>query len=112
MNKELILALDALEKENGISKEVMLDAIEKSLMDEYKAQFNTTENGRVVLDRVTGDFHIYSDRTVVEEIKVPDETNDTKKSSERYVSATEISLADARKIKPDCQLGKRKDDEP
>lgn len=105
MNKELILALDALEKENGISKEVMLDAIEKSLMDEYKAQFNTTENGRVVLDRVTGDFHIYSDRTVVEEIKVPDETNDTKKSSERYVSATEISLADARKIKPDCQLG-------
>lgn len=105
MNKELILALDALEKENGISKEVMLDAIEKSLMDEYKAQFNTTENGRVVLDRVTGDFHIYSDRTVVEEVKVPDETADTKKSNERYVSATEISLADARKIKPDCQLG-------
>lgn len=106
MNKELILALDALEKENGISKEVMLDAIEKSLMDEYKAQFNTTENGRVVLDRVTGDFHIYSDRTVVEEIIVPEENSDNnKKNTEKYVSATEIALADARKIKPDCQLG-------
>ena len=50
MSKELIAALDALEKENGISKEVMFEAIEKSLMDEYKTQFNTVENGRVVLD--------------------------------------------------------------
>ena len=48
MSKELIAALDALEKENGISKEVMFEAIEKSLMDEYKTQFNTVENGRVV----------------------------------------------------------------
>ena len=68
MSKELIAALDALEKENGISKEVMFEAIEKSLMDEYKTQFNTVENGRVVLDRITGDFHIYSDRQVVEEV--------------------------------------------
>ena len=37
MNKELILAIEALEKENGIDKEIMFDAIEKSLMDEYKA---------------------------------------------------------------------------
>ena len=34
MNKELIMALDALEKENGIDKEIMFAAIEKSLMDE------------------------------------------------------------------------------
>ena len=40
MNKDLILAIEALEKENGISKEVMFDAIEKSLMDEYKAEFD------------------------------------------------------------------------
>ena len=44
MNKELILALDALEKENGISKEVMLDAIEKSLMNEYKAKMRIEES--------------------------------------------------------------------
>lgn len=107
MNKELIAALEALEKENGISKEVMFDAIEKSLMDEYKTQFNTVENGRVVLDRVTGDFHIYSDRTVVEEVTVPEvkPENRGKRDMEKYVSATEISLADAKKIAPDCQVG-------
>ena len=80
----------------------MFDAIEKSLMDEYKAEFDKADNGRVVLDRRTGDFHIYSDRTVVEEVEVP-EFLDTKKG--KYVSGTEIALADARKIKPGCQLG-------
>ena len=50
MNKELILAIEALEKENGIDKEIMFDAIEKSLMDEYKAEFDKADNGRVVLD--------------------------------------------------------------
>ena len=102
MNKELILAIEALEKENGIDKEIMFDAIEKSLMDEYKAEFDKADNGRVVLDRRTGDFHIYSDRTVVEEVEVP-EFLDTKKG--KYVSGTEIALADARKIKPGCQIG-------
>lgn len=102
MNKELILAIEALEKENGIDKEIMFDAIEKSLMDEYKAEFDKADNGRVVLDRRTGDFHIYSDRTVVEEVEVP-EFLDTKKG--KYVSGTEIALADARRIKPGCQLG-------
>ena len=102
MNKELILAIEALEKENGIDKEIMFDAIEKSLMDEYKAEFDKADNGRVVLDRRTGDFHIYSDRTVVEEVEVP-EFLDTKKG--KYVSGTEIALADARKIKLGCQLG-------
>lgn len=102
MNKELILAIEALEKENGIDKEIMFDAIEKSLMDEYKAEFDKADNGRVILDRRTGDFHIYSDRTVVEEVEVP-EFLDTKKG--KYVSGTEIALADARKIKPACQLG-------
>lgn len=71
-------------------------------MDEYKAEFDKADNGRVVLDRRTGDFHIYSDRTVVEEVEVP-EFLDTKKG--KYVSGTEIALADARKIKPACQLG-------
>ena len=102
MNKELIMALDALEKENGIDKEIMFAAIEKSLMDEYKAEFDKADNGRVELDRRTGDFHIYSDRTVVEEVIVP-ENRENKK--EKYVSGTDIALEDARKIKPDCQLG-------
>ena len=70
--------------------------------NDIKAEFDKADNGRVVLDRRTGDFHIYSDRTVVEEVEVP-EFLDTKKG--KYVSGTEIALADARKIKPACQLG-------
>ena len=89
MSKELITALNALEKENGISKEVMFDAIEKSLMDEYKAEFDKADNGRVSLDRITGDFHIYSDRTVVEKVEVP-EFRENKK--EKYVSGPEKIL--------------------
>lgn len=106
MNKELILALDALEKENGISKEIMLDSIEKSLMDEYKAEFDKADNGRVELDRKTGDFHIYSDRKVVEKLVFPETADpNKKKENEKRVSGTEIALEDARKIKPDCQIG-------
>ena len=101
MNKNLINAIEDLEKENGISKEIMFDAIEKSLMDEYKAEFDKADNGRVSFDRITGDFHIYSDRTVVEEV----EFLEAKDNKEKRVSGTEIALADARKIKPGCQIG-------
>ncbi len=101
MNKNLINAIEDLEKENGISKEIMFDAIEKSLMDEYKAEFDKADNGRVSFDRITGDFHIYSDRTVVEQV----EFLEAKDNKEKRVSGTEIALADARKIKPGCQIG-------
>ena len=101
MNKNLINAIEDLEKENGISKEIMFDAIEKSLMDEYKAEFDKADNGRVSFDRITGDFHIYSDRTVVEKV----EFLEAKDNKEKRVSGTEIALADARKIKPGCQIG-------
>ena len=106
MSKELILALNALEKENGISKEIMFEAIEKSLMDEYKSQFDTVENAHVTLDRITGDFHIYSDRKVVEEVIIPEDNGEkNKRNSEKFISATEISLQDARKIDPYCNIG-------
>ena len=107
MRKELITALNALEKENGISKEVMLDTIEKSLKDEFKNQFNTIENCEVVLDRITGDFHIYANRTVVDTVTPAEEMEENrgKKEAEKFVYGKEISYADAKKIKPDCQLG-------
>jgi N utilization substance protein A len=41
----------------------------------------------------------------VEEVTIPEKTENTKKNSEKYISATEIAIKDARKIKPDCQLG-------
>lgn len=106
MSKELISALDALEKENGISKEVMLDTIEKSLREEFKQQFNTVDNCEVSLDRITGDFHIYAVRTVVDELTPGETTEDIKKSQKLNIPyGKEILLADARKINPSCNVG-------
>lgn len=106
MNKELILALEALEKENGISKEVMLDTIEKSLREEFKQQFNTVDNCEVSLDRVTGEFHIYALRTVVEELTEGAAGDDAKKNQKLTVPyGKEILLADAKAIDPSCSVG-------
>ena len=84
MNKELIAALDVLEKEKGISKESLFEAIESNLVVAYKNNFNKADNVAVTMDRETGDFHIYSRKTVVEEVMDP---------------VSEISLEDARTIK-------------
>lgn len=104
MSKELIKALVDLEKENGISKEVMLDTIEKSLKDEFRNEFNTVDNCEVTLDRITGEFHIYALRTVVEEIAVPDDEMKDRREG-KTVTGKEISLADAKQIKADAQIG-------
>ena len=91
MNSELKMALETLEKEKDISKEVMLEAIENSLITACKGHFGRdTDNFRVEIDRNTYDFHVYVDKTVVEE---PD--NDV----------TEISLAEAKMIDSKYELG-------
>ena len=59
MNKELINALDLLEKEKDISKEVLFEAIENSLLTACKNHFVKTENMKVTVDRETGDYHVY-----------------------------------------------------
>ena len=84
MNKELIAALELLEKEKGICKESLFEAIESNLVVAYKNNFNKADNVVVTMDRETGDFHIYSQKKVVEEVNDP---------------VTEISLEDARSIK-------------
>lgn len=94
MNNELICAIEALEKENGINKEIMFDTIEKALFEEYKAQYKRTDNCRVSLDRGTGEFHIYSDRLVVEDDDLFFEDD-----------GSMISISDAKKIQPNVNLG-------
>lgn len=68
-NPELIEALIAIEKEKDISKEVLLEAIENSLLAACKNQFGKSDNVRVNLDRETGEFHVYQDKLVVEEVE-------------------------------------------
>lgn len=91
-NKEinLIEALNVLEKEKDISKESLFEAIESNLIVAYKNNFNKADNVSVNIDRETGEFHIYSQKTVVDEVKDP---------------VTEISLEEARKMKGSYELG-------
>lgn len=66
MNRELMEALDILEKEKNISKETLLEAIEQSLIQACKNHFGKADNVHVTIDPKTCDFSVYADRTVVE----------------------------------------------
>ena len=66
MSKELMDALDLLEKEKNISRDSLFDAIENSLITACKNNFGRAENIRVEVDRDTCDFRCFADKEVVE----------------------------------------------
>ena len=68
-NKELIIALEELEKEKGIKKEYVIEAIETALVTAYKRNFDAAENVKVVMDQVTGATHIYAIKEVVQTVE-------------------------------------------
>ena len=91
MNTELKTALEILEKEKDISKDVMLDAIENSLITACQSHFGKEkENFRVEINRDTCDFQVYAEKTVVEQVEDPD---------------TQISLAEAKLLDKKYELG-------
>ncbi len=89
-NKELILALEELEKERGMKKDYLLEAIETALVTAYKRNFDSLENVKVEMDRQTGATHVYSIKKVVKKVEDPE---------------MEISIEDAKKINPDYAEG-------
>ena len=89
MNKELIEALNALEKEKDISKETLFEAIETSLVTACRNHFGKADNVKVSIDRETGDFRVYAEKTVVKEVGDP---------------VLEISLADAKVINSKAEV--------
>lgn len=68
-NKEFIDALDAIEKERNISKDVMIEAIENSLLQACKSQFGKADNIKVQINRNTGAMAVYAEKTIVEEVE-------------------------------------------
>lgn len=66
-NKELIEALDQIEKEKDISKEILLEAIENSLVAACKNHFGKADNIKVTINRATGAVGVYAEREVVED---------------------------------------------
>lgn len=90
MNIEFLDALKDLEKEKGIAVNVLMEAIEAALLSAYKRNFGSLQNARVHIDRDTGDFKVYAQRTVVETVE-----------DQRQ----EITLAEAQKIDPVFTVG-------
>ncbi len=96
MASELIEALEILEKEKDISRESIIGAIENALVTAYKNQYKkkdsilAAENVFAKVNEETGEFFVYAEKTVVDEVEN---------------SLLEISLEDARSIYPQCQVG-------
>ena len=71
MNKELMEALDILEKEKNISKDTLLGAIEQSLIQACKNHFGKADNIKVIMDHDTCDYQLFAEKTVVETVEDP-----------------------------------------
>ncbi|MBP9997048.1 MAG: transcription termination/antitermination protein NusA [Lachnospiraceae bacterium] len=93
MNKELVEALSILESEKEISKETLFKAIEESLLIACKNHFGKADNVKVEIDRETGDFLCYAEKTVVESA---DEVED---------DLEQIVLEDAVKVTKKAKVG-------
>lgn len=92
MNEEFIGALNELEKEKGISKDVVFDALESALVSSYRKNFGTSQNVQVEINRENGKISLYSLRDVVDDENFIDEN-------------LEISLSEAKKIDPKYEVG-------
>ncbi len=93
MNKELMEALDILEKEKEISKETLFEAIENSLLTACKNHFGKADNVKVEIDRETCDFMVYAEKEVVE---TKDDVED---------DCVQIALEDAKVLSKKVKVG-------
>ena len=92
MNKEFIQAIEDLEKEKHISKEILLEAIESALVSAYKKNYGTSQNVRVDINEETGDINVYMRMDVVADEEIEDEL-------------TQIPLSEAMEIDPRYEVG-------
>ena len=86
---EFMNAINNLEEEKGIPKEIIMEAIESALVSAYKKNYGTAASVRVDMDEETGDVEVLMQKNVVEEVED---------------DSTEISLADAKEIDPRYQI--------
>lgn len=71
MNGDFIEALEAIEREKGITKDVLIEAIEAALISGYKRNFNSAQNVRVDVNRHSGTVRVFARKNVVEEVLDP-----------------------------------------
>ena len=89
MSSELLDALVLLEKEKGISRDVIIDAIEAALISAYRRNFNQAQNVRIDLNLANGTMRVFARKEVVDEVFDP---------------RLEISLEDAGRINQNFQI--------
>ncbi len=92
--KELIEAIDELEKERGINKDYILESLESALVMAYKRNFDSAENVKVTIDKESGEVHVYAVKEVVDNVE------DQK---------LQINLKDAKSINKKLDIGDKVD---
>ena len=91
MKSDFIIALTQLAAERNLPREVVLSAIEAALVSAYKRDsIAAGQDISVTLDPASGDVNVYTIKTVVEEVEVPEQ---------------ELTLEEARKLRPNAQVG-------
>ncbi|HJB24067.1 MAG TPA: transcription termination factor NusA [Candidatus Jeotgalibaca pullicola] len=90
MNKDMLSALDILEKDKGISKEIVVSALEAALVSAYKRNYGQAQNVEVEFNDKTGDIHVYSVKEVVDMV---------------FDSTLEVSIEEALEINKGYEIG-------
>lgn len=90
MNKDLIAIFEYMEREKGITRDIVIEAIEESLRVAARKSITGAANVTVKINSKTGNIEVYCEKEIVDDVEVP---------------AQEISIEDARQIDPDCQIG-------
>lgn len=96
-NRDLIEALEQIEKEKNISKDVLIEAIENSVYQACKNQFGKADNVKVTINKETGDFSVYAEKTISETIEDPMLEISLEEAKRRY-PRKKLSIGDVVKV--------------
>lgn len=90
MNKDLVAIFDYLEREKGIKRDLIIDAVEEALRVAARKSIKGLINVSVKIDQKTGEIEVYAQKEVVEEVTIPDE---------------EISIEEVQETHPNAEIG-------
>ncbi len=90
MKNEFVMAITQLSAEKNLPREVVFEAVEAALASAYKKDMNSAANVSVKIDRDSGQVKVFTHKVIVEDVENPRD---------------EIALAEARRIRPDAELG-------
>lgn len=89
MSNDLVQALNDIERERGIPKRALVDAIKSALSTAYKKNFGVAQNVSVEFNEANGEVKVFSQKKISDEVKDP---------------RLELSLEDAQELYPECKL--------